>query len=278
MDSLGRFANKMLHPLGLRLGRASILDEIIPLHGPLMEAAKRHSATVTEVEAYLRERLFTEMRPCPGRAELMSCLNGTSVIEAMYLIDCLHRSLDCAGDICEFGVAQGATSALIANEIRDTNKQLWLFDSFEGLPAPTEKDELIDDIFGLGDIRNYEGQMAFPSEVVQGKLSEIGYPRDRTNIVAGFVDDAFLSQSGLPAKICFAYVDFDFYAPILSALRFLRDRMAVGTHVLVDDYNFFSSGAKTAVDEFVQESKGAYDLVLPHDSAGRFCILRKTTA
>jgi hypothetical protein len=36
------------------------------------------------------------------------------------------------------GIAQCATSALIANEISSSKKNLWLFDSFKGLPKPTE--------------------------------------------------------------------------------------------------------------------------------------------
>jgi O-methyltransferase len=40
-----------------------------------------------------------------------------------------------------------ATSALLANEIRSTERTLWLFDSFKGLGKPSEKDLLIDDIF-----------------------------------------------------------------------------------------------------------------------------------
>ncbi len=72
----------------------------------------------------------------------------------------LNRALGLDGDVCEFGVAQGATSALIANEIRGTEKDLWLFDSFEGLPKPTDHDILIDDIFNLGSIDRYQGTMA----------------------------------------------------------------------------------------------------------------------
>jgi len=84
-------------------------------------------------------------------------LMGTQLSEALHVVAHLNRTLHLEGDVCEFGVAQGATSALIANEIRETNKKLWLFDSFEGLPRPTEQDILIDDIFNLGSIEKYQG-------------------------------------------------------------------------------------------------------------------------
>ena len=63
-------------------------------------------------------------------------LIGTTIGEAIYVIQNLHEGLRVSGDVCEFGVAQGATSRLLASEIMSTDRKLWLFDSFEGLPAP----------------------------------------------------------------------------------------------------------------------------------------------
>src|SRR5690242_3305160 len=83
---------------------------------------------------------FADMPRTERRVELLSELQGTSISEAMWILGCLHRSLSLAGDICEFGVAGGTTSALLANEIRTTTRTLWLFDSFKGLPQPTDKD------------------------------------------------------------------------------------------------------------------------------------------
>src|SRR2546427_13054800 len=87
--------------------------------------------------------------PVPeGRSELLAKLLGTQLSEAVYVINYLHRSLKLAGDVCEFGVAQGATSALLATEIRDTDKLLWVFDSFAVLPQPTQKAPLIHSLSG----------------------------------------------------------------------------------------------------------------------------------
>jgi O-methyltransferase len=277
-NRFGRLINSALGPLGLRLTRASTLTELserLAECGPLAENAQKHTVLVAEVEGLLRETLFPDLPPREGRAELLTRLYGTTVTEAIYLLEHLHKSLGYEGDVCEFGVAQGRTSALIANEIRDTDKNFWLFDSFEGLPEPTEKDELIDDIFGLKSIENYKGTMACPQDMVEANLSAVHFPRERVKIVPGFVPDTF-ERAELPSKVCFAYVDFDFYEPILVTLRFLDARLPVGGHVMVDDYGFFSSGAKTAVDEFVAEQGGAYEFSLPYKSAGKFCMLRKT--
>jgi hypothetical protein len=229
---------------------------------------------IKEFQGCFQELIFTGRPACDGRTELLAGLLGTNVSEALYLLEYLHRSLPLEGDVCEFGVAQGATSALVANEIRETNKHLWLFDSFEGLPKPSAKDQLIDDIFNLGSIEKYQGQMVCPQDLVQSRLQAISFPPGRVKIVAGFIEET-VGRPPLPDKVCFAYIDFDFYDPIRLALQFLHERLSRGSFLMVDDYGFFSSGAQTAVDEFVAKHGQAYDLILPAKFAGHFSILHR---
>jgi O-methyltransferase len=205
---------------------------------------------------------------------LLKNLVGTGFGEGLYILDSLQKSLAIEGDVCEFGVAQGATSALIANEIKSTRKNLWLFDSFEGLPGPTEKDCLINDIFNLGSMAAYKGKMACPMDMVKSRLSEINFPGERTKLVPGFIEKTIFNPD-LPKKVCFAYIDFDFYEPILIALQYLDRVLQPGGIVIVDDYNFFSEGVKIAVDEFYADNRKKYELEFPIKPAGFFCIMRK---
>lgn len=227
-----------------------------------------------EIEAICTELIFPELPSCERRIELMAKLIGTSASEAMYILEFLHKSSKLEGDVCEFGVAQGATSALLANEIRQTQKNLWLFDSFMGLPKPTDKDVLIDDIFSLGTIDKYEGAMSCQVNEVKSRLEDISFPFSRVKIIPGFIEDT-INYSDLPDKVCFAYVDFDFYRPTSTALRFLNKRLLAGGFAIVDDYGFFTSGAKEAVDELIREYPGTYEMILPHKFAGQFCIIQK---
>jgi hypothetical protein len=224
------------------------------------------------VEALCRATLFPDLPVREGRDVLLSQLIGTPLIEGLFLLNELCSALHLEGDVCEFGVAQGATSALIANEIRHTNKRLWLFDSFEGLPRPTEKDRLIDDIFNLGSMDRYEGQMAEKQSGVIGRLNKIRFPFERVQIVPGFIEHTSKS-AGLPERVCFGYVDFDFYEPILIALRVLASRMPTGGRIMVDDYGFFSEGAEAAVEEFLGEIQGAFTKRLPPEGCGHYAML-----
>jgi len=228
-----------------------------------------------EINALYSEFVFHDDRKYDNTQILLQKnLIGTGFGEGLYILDSLRQSILVDGDVCEFGVAQGATSALIANELKNTRKNLWLFDSFEGLPKPTKNDSLINDIFNLGSMDAYQGTMACPVDMVKSRLSSIDFPRERTRIVKGFIEKTIFDPN-LPDHVCFAYIDFDFYEPILIALNYLDRVLRPGGFVIVDDYNFFSEGVKIAVDEFYGTHKEQYELRFPNMSAGFFCILRK---
>ncbi|MBP7141026.1 MAG: class I SAM-dependent methyltransferase [Opitutaceae bacterium] len=233
----------------------------------------KYGPLVHELHDALKATCFQGLRDRQGRKELMTRLLGTGISQAMYLVSELQAAMVQPGDVCEFGVAQGATSALLANEIRETEKTLWLYDSFAGLPKPSSKDSLKDDIFNLGSMARYEGEMRCDIEEVQVRLRQISFPESRVQLRPGLVEETLTDENG-PRQVCFAYVDFDFYAGITHALGYLHRHLAPGGRIVVDDYDFFSTGAKTAVDEFVSRHHGAYELILPQAFAGHFCILR----
>lgn len=213
------------------------------------------------------------------RPKLLARLLGTSPSEAYFIVQALSKCKDVPGDVCEFGVAQGVTSALIANEIDvSSNKRLHLFDSFEGLPKPSDKDQLKDDIFKLGSIEAYTGTMSCHEDLVRRRLDEISFPSDNYVIHKGFIERLIHEDKILPNEVCFAYVDFDFYEPIKIALDFLHCVIQNGAIIIVDDYNYFSTGVKTAVDEFIQAKMGtetAYECFVPNTCYGHFAVLTR---
>jgi O-methyltransferase len=235
-----------------------------------------HRHDVMEIEELYRRFVFSDLPQNEGRSEILHELIGTTIGEAIYIVESLHKALQISGDVCEFGVAQGATSCLLASEIAATDRELWLFDSFEGLPEPGPEDKLIDDIFNLGSISKYKGTMASPETEVLNKLQSIKFPGVRTKLKKGWLKDT-LRSIDLPHRVAFAYVDLDFYEPIKDALEFLDGRMLPGAKVVVDDYGFFSEGAQLAVDQFVAATKGRFKLELPLPFAGHFCVLHKIT-
>jgi O-methyltransferase len=271
MRILKKVITTTLAAAGYRLNRLS--EPRVSLEN-FANLAQAYEQRINESIDQVSSLLANELRP-----KLLSRLLGTPPSEAYFIIQALAQCRNLYGDVCEFGVAQGETSAVIANEIaKSTNKNLHLFDSFEGLPKPTEKDQLKDDIYALGSLDAYTGLMSYPEDMVRARMEAISFPAQRYVIHKGFIEKLIHNDKNLPEAVCFAYVDFDFYEPIKIALEYLHKVMPSGAMIVVDDYNFFSTGAKTAVDEFVaeQNSKGIiYECLVPDTRYGYFAVLTK---
>ncbi len=262
--------NSLLRPLGLAIARNQTVQKAAKL--PFITDC--YARTLADFEELFRKTLFPQLPTCAGRHALMMELRGNPVAEALYILGAMHEALAVQGAVCEFGVAEGTTSALLANELRETDRHLWLYDSFEGLPKPTQKDKMLDDIFQLGDINDYTGLMAHPETAVRGRVAEVGFPVERTHVVKGFIEK-HTDPNKLPERVCFAYIDFDFYEPTLTALELLHPRLSPGARVIIDDYGYFSEGAKIAADEFTAQKGGQYQLELPHSFTKGFAIIKK---
>jgi O-methyltransferase len=262
---LRRGVDRVLKPVG---GRVVTRAEEAAIAG-------RHRSLVVQLHAAYASWFSPALADRPGRVELLCQLRGTETTEALFLLHWLQQALDGPGEVCELGVAQGATSALLANEIRDTDRMLWLYDSFQGLSAPQEKDRLLDDLFGLGSMDRYEATMAFPKDAVLERLRAVAFPSRRTRVVEGFIR-ADLPAESLPETVAFGYLDFDLYEPVGVGLELLHPRCRPGSILMVDDYGYFSSGPQTAVAEFLAVHRDRYELMEPPPGAGHFCALRRT--
>ncbi len=248
----------------------------------LSEPRVRYASFANLARAY-EERLSEANDPVPAndnRPRLLARLLGTPPSEAYFIVQGLARCASVDGDVCEFGVAQGETSALIANEILPfSTKILHLFDSFEGLPSPSEKDRLKDDIFSLGSMDAYTGNMSYPEDMVRARLEALPLPARRYVIHKGFIEQLLRQDGRLPQKVSFAYVDFDLYESTQVTLEYLHHVTPVGAMIIVDDYDFFSSGPKAAVDGFVEAKRSCdtvYECYVPKPCYGRFAVLTKT--
>ncbi|MFZ1538474.1 MAG: TylF/MycF/NovP-related O-methyltransferase [Chromatiaceae bacterium] len=236
----------------------------------------RHSQTIRALYGLMRETACPTLPPLSDdRLSALGGLRGISVTQGIYLIEMMCKTAHLPGVVCEMGVAQGATSHLLAQELRDGGRDLWLFDSFQGLPAPTEKDELINDIFGLGSMDRYAGAMQCPRSLVEENLRRSGLDLSRSRIVEGFFNEQTPASADLPQRCSFAFVDFDLYQPIQDALDYLDRALDIGGYIAVHDYGFFSSGAQAAVDEFQRKHSRAFELSFPHEIARGMAILKR---
>jgi O-methyltransferase len=145
------------------------------------------------------------------------------------------------GDTSECGVYKGAGSYLICQFNRE-DKELFrthfMFDSFEGISAPTKFDG------------SYwrEGDLSCGMDVVKENLGEF----ENISIHKGWIPERFSDIED--KRFAFVHVDVDLYEPTRDSIHFFYPRMNQGGIILCDDYGFTSCpGATRAIDEFLAD-------------------------
>jgi len=68
----------------------------------------------TELEKLARATVFPDLPEKERSSGTDGAVDGNATIRGSHVVAHLNRTLHLEGDVCEFGVAQGATSALIA--------------------------------------------------------------------------------------------------------------------------------------------------------------------
>ncbi len=183
--------------------------------------------------------------------------------ELAVLQDELRAVLEIPGDVVEFGCYAGDTSVELAKVMQDSlDKWLWLYDSFEGLPAKTAEDNS-----ALG-WRFKAGELKISPISVQAKFKKLSLPEPV--IKQAWFDDLH-PDDDLPSQICFALLDGDFYKSIQTGLRLVEPKLAPGAVIVVHDYrNPALPGSAKAVNEFMN-THPEYQIRL----AGTLAILKK---
>jgi O-methyltransferase len=191
------------------------------------------------------------------------------ILATRYVVE--HRI---PGSVVECGVWRGGSMQAVARTLLAhgaTDRDLYLFDTFEGMPAPTDKDRRHDGKLAselLATREKTKSVWAVASlEDVQAGMAETGYPMQRIHFHAGLVEDTIPAQA--PDRIAILRLDTDWYESTKCELEHLYDRVPSGGVLLIDDYGFWQ-GARQAVDEFLEHT-GARLLLLPMAS-GRIAV------
>ncbi|MFE5845686.1 TylF/MycF/NovP-related O-methyltransferase [Streptomyces niveus] len=178
------------------------------------------------------------------------------------------------GDIVECGVWRGGSMQACAKALLalgESDRDLHLFDTFEGMPPPTAED-LRRDGKSAEDLLAAQGKdrpiWAIASlEDVQAGFEQVPYPGERVHYVQGMVEDTVPQQA--PEKISILRLDTDWYASTKHELEFLYPRLVSGGVLLIDDYGYWQ-GSRQAVDEFLEKT-GERLLMLRMDE-GRIAV------
>jgi len=158
------------------------------------------------------------------------------------------------GSIVECGVWKGGSMMAVAKTLLEleTERDLYLFDTFEGMPPPTAVDV---DLYGVqADVLLKTNPMTpaiAPFEEVCRNMYSTGYNPARINLVRGKVEDTL--PRAAPREIALLRLDTDWYQSTLHELVHLYPRLIKGGILIIDDYGHFV-GSRKAVDEYFQEN------------------------
>jgi hypothetical protein len=159
------------------------------------------------------------------------------------------------GAFLETGCALGGSSLVIAR-FKSTGRELRLYDTFEQIPAPSERDfrdsharyEVIrsgeskgisgDPYYGYrGDLRSH----------IERTFDEFGLPIRENNVL--LIKGHYQDTLKLNSPVAFAHIDCDWYDSVMLSLNAIVPHLSIGGALIIDDYYNYQ-GCRAAIWDF----------------------------
>jgi O-methyltransferase len=190
---------------------------------------------------------------------------------------------DIPGDFAECGVWRGGSVlAVIATlqELGVDDRDIHLFDTFEGMTAPTEHDTSAVGDAPAVDTWNEARQTGerawnglfdartFNEQAVRELLLATGYPEERLHFIRGPVEETLPDHT--PDGLALLRLDTDWYESTKAEMEHMYPRLAQGGVLIIDDYGHWE-GARRAVDEYLAAQDVAL-LLSRIDYTGRIAV------
>jgi hypothetical protein len=203
----------------------------------------------------------------------------TSPERVKALIDAVRylvaNSID--GAMVECGVWKGGSTmavALILKELGNEDRELYLYDTFSGMSAPTDADRSHDGDDARAEFsktkiaEDASDWCLSPLEEVKENVFSTGYPKENIHFIKGKVEDTI--PGSIPKEIALLRLDTDWYESTRHELIHLFPLLKPKGVLIIDDYGHWE-GARKAVDEYVSE-KALCILLQRIDYTGRIAI------
>ncbi len=168
--------------------------------------------------------------------------NRRSFERKFAVINLLKLTHEIKGDFAECGAYEGATAYMVADALRSAGveRRLHLFDSFEGLSVPGDKDGSFWTAGGLSadEQKARQNLSVFPN----------------VDFYRGWIPERF--DEIADRTFSFVHIDVDLYQPTMDSIEFFYPRLEKGGLIVCDDYGFTTCpGARDAMDEFFQNKR-----------------------
>jgi O-methyltransferase len=180
------------------------------------------------------------------------------------------------GDIVECGVWRGGSmmaAALSLQAEQELSRTLYLFDTFTGMPPPSDIDrtalsgEAASSLLEKADGSSQIWACASIDDV-RANMAATNYPSGCVKFVEGRVEDTIPSEA--PEDISVLRLDTDWYESTKHELIHLYPKLSVGGVLIIDDYGYWE-GARKAVDEYINQN-GLVIFLHRIDDTGRIAV------
>jgi len=176
------------------------------------------------------------------------------------------------GAFVECGVWKGGSVMAMALTLKEMGevREIYLYDTFSGLCAPSEADGDAAREFFLRKKTSEDSSnwCVCSVEEVEKNILGTGYPKEKCHFVKGKVEDTIPGE--IPQKIALLRLDTDFYESTKHELTHLFPRLSPKGVIILDDYGRWI-GSRKAVDEYIVENKLSI-LLNRIDNQGRIAI------
>ncbi len=168
------------------------------------------------------------------------------------------------GDFIETGVWRGGATIFMRAVLKaygDTQRRVWVADSFEGDPVPNVEKYPVDAPIRLCDMK----QFAVSLEEVQANFASYDLLDDQVQFLKGW-----FSQT-LPTapihKLAILRLDGNLYESTMDALVNLYPKLSIGGYVIIDDYKGLIPACAQAVNDYRIEHNITEEMELIDDDA-----------
>jgi len=230
-----------------RRGRAPDLRHVPPEHRPVIAAALPDLKRLEPADRRIVERA------------LPFSLTGVARLQA--LVDAVRHVVRAPvrGDLAECGVWRGGSVLAMILTLQDegvTDRDIHLYDTFEGMTSPTAADTSAVHPPALEVWRQSSGRPwpelfdpdVFNEDAVRETVLGTGYPAERVHFVRGPVEETLPEHA--PEALALLRLDTDWYESTRHELHHLYPRLDTGGLLIVDDYGEWE-GCRRAVDEYL---------------------------
>jgi O-methyltransferase len=197
----------------------------------------------------------------PGEAETMVGIKRLDNLEVC-ITDVLRQRVP--GDLIETGVWRGGASIFMRAVLKaygDTQRTVWLADSFHGLPKPNPAKYPAD----VGDESWKNAALAIPVEEVKANFCKYGLLDEQVRFLVGWFRDTL--PTAPIDKLAVLRLDGDMYESTFDALTHLYPKLSHGGYAIIDDYAF--SGCQSAVEDYRVKHQ-IKEPLLPIDQYAKF--------